>query len=110
MTADQAPIWKALTGRPLNDRQVAVLEIYWHAKEAGEAALPVEEVARRLASAVEVDPGKAVDFVKGALRSFGRRLFQTLNKVPLKIGKDSLGDGVADEIPLLELLAISTGP
>lgn len=110
MTKIQAQIWAALTSRPLNERQIALLEIYWRARAAGEPALSVEEAARRLSQAVDVDPAKAVDFVKGALRSFGRRLFQTLERPPLKVGKDRMGDGVADEIPILALLSIETGP
>lgn len=110
MTGIQAQIWAALTSGPLNERQVALLQIYWLAWAADEPALSVEEAARRLAQDVEVAPAKAVNYVKGALRSFGRRLVQTLEHPPLKYGKDSMGDGVADEIPLLALLSIATGP
>lgn len=104
ITALQGQIWHALTDRPLNDRQTLILQAYWRAKNDGEAALPVEEVARRLAAAGTVDPDRAVDYVKGALRSFGRRLFQTLDRPPVRLGADHQGDGVADEIPLLALM------
>ena len=78
VSAAVSQIWRALTDRPLNDRQTLVLEILWRAKQAGEPALPVDEVARRLAAAGTIDPDRAIDYVKGAYRSFGRRLFQTL--------------------------------
>ncbi len=110
MTGIQAQIWAALTSRPLNERQIALLQIYWQAWAAGEPAISIEEAGRRLAQEVEVEQGKADDYVKGALRSFGRRLFQTLERPPLKFGKDLMGNGVADEIPLLALLSILTGP
>lgn len=110
MTGVQAQIWAALTSRLLNERQVALLEIYWRAWAKGEQALSVEEAAHRLAQGIEVDPAKAVDYVKGALRSFGRRLYQTRERPPVKLGKDLMGNGVADEIPLLALLSIATGP
>jgi hypothetical protein len=110
LTPIQSQIWAALTARPLNERQIALLEIYWRARAAGEPALAVEEAARRLTAIVGVDSTRAVDFVKGALRSFGRRLLQTLERPPVQIGKDRMGGGVADEIPLLALLAIQAGP
>lgn len=110
VSAAVSQIWHALTDRPLNDRQALVLEILWRAKRDGEPALSIEEVARRLAAAGTVDPARAVDFVKGAYRSFGRRLFQTLAPTPVKIDVNAKGEGVADEIPLLALMSIETGP
>ena len=106
----QAQIWAALTNRPLNPRQVALLEIYWRARRAGEPALAVDEAARRLAAVFGVAHKLAVDYVKGALRSFGRRLLQTLARPPVKMGHDIAGHGVADEIPMLALLSIEVGP
>jgi hypothetical protein len=110
LSAVQAQIWAALTGRPLNDRQVTLLEIYWRARQANEPALSVEEAARRLATAFGIQHKLAADYVKGALRSFGRRLLQTLERPPAKTGHDIRGEGVADEIPLLALMSIETGP
>ena len=105
----QAQIWAALTDRPLNTRQTALLEIYWRARKAGEPALPVEEAAQQLASAVDLEPDRAVDYVKGSLRSFGRRLLKALKRPPVRIGYNRMGEGVGDEIPLLALLSIETG-
>lgn len=99
-------IWRALADKPLNERQAEILRIYWTARNAGEGPLPIEEVARRLAESLPVDPEKAVDFVKGALRSFGRRLFQTLTSPPVRLGRDRQGEGVGDEIPLLAMIDI----
>lgn len=110
LSAVQGQIWAALTGRPLNDRQVALLEIYWRACLADEPALSVEEAARRLARAFGIEHKLAADYVKGALRSFGRRLSRTLERLPVKMGHDIPGEGVVDEIPLLALMSIETGP
>lgn len=110
LTKVQGEIVKALTRKPpLNERQVAVLEVYWQAAKAGEPALPVDAVATRLIQKLQIDPLKAADFVKGALRSFGKRLFAELSKVPVQFGKDVMGDGVADEIPLLAMFDIAKG-
>jgi len=108
LTAVQGQIWAALTARALNHRQVAMLEIYWRARLAGEPALSVNEAGRRLAEALSVPHGEACNFAKGALRSFGRRLAQTLQRPPANLGNDN--PGAANEIPLLALLAIETGP
>lgn len=111
LTKVQGEIVLALTRKPpLNKRQVGILEIYWRAYKQGEPALPIETVATRLVQEIKVDPARAVDYVKGALRSFGKRLSAALSKVPVKFGKDAMGDGVADEIPLLALLSIEKGP
>ncbi|WP_201281728.1 hypothetical protein [Methylosinus sp. Ce-a6] len=109
LTAPQTRIWRALTLRPLNVRQTELLAIYWRAWRAGEPALAVEEAARRLAGRIDVGE-RAVDFVKGALRSFGRRLYSTLDKAPVRVGTNRHGEGVADEVPLLALVDILTGP
>ncbi len=110
LTRVQGQICAALTCQPLNDNQTELLAIYWRAFRDHEPALPVEEAARRLAAALGLDPARAANYVRGALRSFGRRLSHTLEPLPRRIGRDRLGDGVADEIPLLALLTIETGP
>jgi hypothetical protein len=110
LTPVQGQICAALTHRPLNPRQTELLAIYWRARSDQEPALSIEEAARRLVAALGLAPARAPAYVRGALRSFGRRLLQTLDRLPLRIGRDRLGDGVADEIPLLALLTIETGP
>ncbi|MGH6905738.1 MAG: hypothetical protein ACREIR_23715 [Geminicoccaceae bacterium] len=111
LTPVQGQIYAALTRQPpLNPRQRELLAIYWRARRDNEPALSVEEAGRRLATALGLEPARAAAYVRGALRSFGRRLLQTLDRLPLRIGRDRYGDGVADEIPLLALLAIETGP
>ena len=110
LTKLQGEIVVALTKKPpLNERQVAILEIYLQAHQNGELALSIDAVAERLlVKEIELKrPADAV--VKGALRSFGKRLFATLSKIPVKFGKDVMGDGVADEIPLLALFSIEKG-
>jgi hypothetical protein len=112
LTKTQGEIVAALTKKPpLNERQIAILEVYWDAHRRGEPALSIEAAATRLAQKIAVDPARGEDFVKGALRSFGKRLFATLSGIPpLKIGRDAMGDGVADAIPLLAMLSIEKGP
>ena len=113
LTKVQGEIVVALTRTPpLNERQVAILEIYWTAYTQGEPPLPIETVATRLAAkapVIAIDPTRAADYVKGALRSFGKRLFGALTRVPVQIGRDRMGDGVADEIPLLAMFSIEKG-
>src|SRR5690606_23129744 len=110
LTPVQGQIFAALTRRPLNQSQTELLAIYWRARRDGEPALSVDEAARGLAAALGADPARSADYVRGALRSFGRRLLRALEKVPLQVGRDRMGDGVADQIPLLALLTIETGP
>lgn len=111
LTKLQGEIVRALTRKPpLNERQISVLEIYWQAHHQGEAALSIETVAARLAQKIELDPSKTADFVKGSLRSFGKRLSAVLSKVPVQAGRDAMGNGVADEIPLLAMISIVKGP
>jgi len=110
LTPVQSQICAALTQKPLNPSQTELLAIYWRSWRDGEPELPIEEAGRRLAAALSVDPARASDFVRGALRSFGRRLIHTLERPPLRVGRDRFGDGVADEIPLLALVSIVTGP
>lgn len=110
ITPSQSQIWRGLTDRKLNDNQTAVLEIYWRAKIAGEPALSIDAVAKRLTASTGADPNDAANLVKGSLRSFGRRLDKALERIPVKLGTDRQGDGVADEIPLLALMSIETGP
>jgi hypothetical protein len=105
----QGEIAAALTKQPLNERQTAVLEIYAEAWRDQEGPLPVAEIAKRLVAKDLATADRASDFVKGALRSFGKRLLQTLSKPVLKIGKDHMGDGVVDNIPLLALFHVSKG-
>ena len=110
LTKMQGEIVSALTKKPvLNLRQVSCLEIYWKAAMNEEPALAVDAVGTRLATQGVVNPRQATDFVRGSLRSFGRRLRSTLIKVPIQVGKDIVRDGVADEIPLLALFDISKG-
>ena len=105
-----AEIHRALTQQPLNERQAEILRIYWNARREGEEALPIEEVARRLSESGLVSRDKAVDFVKGALRSFGRRLFATLSRSPIKTGRDRDGEGVGNEVPLMAMIEIIPVP
>ena len=79
LTPVQGQIWQALTGRQLNERQVALLEIYWRARQAGEPPLSVDEAGRRLATTFGIEHKLACDFVKGSLRSFGAASFRRLN-------------------------------
>lgn len=103
----QGQICAALTRQPLNDRQKEVLAIYWRADRGHEPALSIEEVGRRLAASLELDPARAADYVRGALRSFGRRLFRTAAKP----GEgEHAGEANGEAIPLLSLIAIETGP
>jgi len=107
----QQRIVVALTRQPpLNERQVATLEVYWDAYHETNAALPISEIAARLVKRGIVDPARAEDFVKGALRSFGKRLNGFANEsVALLLGVDRFGDGVADSVPLVVLLDIRKG-
>jgi len=83
LTKMQGEVVSALTKKPvLNLRQVSCLEIYWKAATNGEPALAVDAVGTRLAAQGVVNPRQATDFVRGSLRSFGRRLRSTLTKVP----------------------------
>lgn len=110
LTKVQGEIVSALTKKPvLNPRQVTILEIHWKATTSGGQPLSVDAVGARLVAEGGAEPNQATDFVRGSLRSFGRRLRATLTKVPVQIGKDMLGDGVADEIPLLAMFDISKG-
>lgn len=111
LTKVQGEIVSALTKKPvLNPRQVRCLEIYWTSATGGEPALSVDEVGNRLAAQGVVGQDQAADFVRGSLRSFGRRLRSALTKVPVQHGKDAMGDGVADEVPLLAMFAVGKGP
>ena len=80
----KALIWNALSNRVMNHRQIALLEIHWRARRDGEGPLSVEEAGRRLMEDVGEGEAPAVDFVKGALRSFGRRLTSALMKIALR--------------------------
>ncbi len=106
LTPLQKQIHDALTYRPLNDNQLQLISIYLAASQAKEGALSINTAAARLATAIGTGHGKAEELVKGALRSFGKRLFKKLKKVPVKHGKDKFGEGVADEIPLLAFVSI----
>jgi hypothetical protein len=111
LTSGQGRICAALTRQPLNSRQAALLGIYWHAYREGESALSIEDAGRRLAAAAGLDPARAADYVRGALRSFGRRLLRTADAAPsADEGRNHPGEGGGDAIPLLALLAIETGP
>lgn len=91
LTPAQERIWRALTDRPLNVRQRELLGIYWEARE--DEGLGVDEASRRLGERLGIDPVDAIDFVKGALRSFGKRLFKT-------------HDMAARDVPLTTMLSI----
>jgi hypothetical protein len=110
LTSIQQQIWSALTSSPLNIRQIAILKIYFQAYTTNEPALSVDETAMRLGKASGIDASKASEYIKGSLRSFGRRLFQTLERIPVKLGSNRLGEGVADEIPILAMFSIQAGP
>lgn len=102
LTPLQGQICAALTRQPLNARQAELLAIYWRAHRSREAALSIEEASRRLAATLDLDPARAEDYVRGALRSFGRRLTRSRER-------DGAGEAAGD-IPLLALIAIETGP
>jgi hypothetical protein len=102
----QGQICAALTRQPLNSRQAELLAIYWRAQRNHEPALPVEEAGRRLAAGLGLEPARASDYVRGALRSFGRRLTRSLDRP----GDGDAAASAGDEIPLLALIAIETGP
>lgn len=91
LTRAQERIWRALTDRPLNPRQRELLEIYWDAREEG--AINVPEAGRRLAARIDLPGDDPIDFVKGSLRSFGKRLFKT-------------HDMPARDVPLTTMLSI----
>lgn len=107
----QQRIVVALTRQPaLNERQVATLEVYWAAYHETKQALPISEIAARLVERGIHDPARAEDFVKGALRSFGKRLNGFANEwVALVRSVDRFGDDVADLVPLVVLLDIRKG-
>ncbi len=106
-----AEIVAALTKRPpLNERQTFILATYWRAWRDGEPPLPISTIAERLAAEQPITGERASAYVEGALRAFGKRLGATLSEVPLLIGTDRLGDGVADALPLLAMFQISKGP
>ena len=107
LTPLQALIWSALTDRVMNHRQIALLEIHWRARRDGEGPLSVEEAGRRLIEDVGEGEAPAVDFVKGALRSFGRRLTSALEKAAKKTGPEAVR---FDGVPFHLLFAIDSGP
>ena len=109
LTQVQGEIHAALSYRPLNPFQVLMLGVYHQAYVDGLPGLSVDEMASRLKAKSDVDPKRAADFVRGGIRSFGKRLRQTLTVVPVVYGKDSMGDGVADETPLLAMFTVTLG-
>ena len=109
LTPLQKEIHKALTYRQLNQNQVALLWIYLEASYSKKGALSIEIAAASLAKKTGYSWAEAEKNVEGCLRAFGKRLNKTLKKIPLKIGKDKHGDGVADELPLLALVKIEKG-
>ncbi len=107
LTKTEALIWRALTDRPMNDSQIALLELHWRARRDGEPPMSVDEAARRLAQGGDVAyAGKAADYARGAMRSFGRRLTSALEKKPVKDD----GDASVDGFPFQLLFAIDSGP
>lgn len=106
LTGVQQEIAEALTNRPLNERQVCILEKYLINFKSGGGHVDVDSVAKYLLENVkEVETQKkAVEFVKGSLRAFGKRLNGTLTKPPGRRGKDKFGDGVLDEVPLMAMI------
>ncbi len=107
----QQRIVLALTRQPaLNERQVAILETYWAAYHESKQALPISEIAARLVKRGIVDPARADNFVKGALRSFGKRLNGFANEPVAWVSSvDRCGDGIADPVPLVVLMEIRKG-
>jgi hypothetical protein len=110
LTAVQSRIWAALTRRPLNERQLAVLEIYFRARLAREAPLSVEEAGRRAAEALGLPRKRARDYLRGSLRSFGRRLAKTRKVSPPRTDQDNSSNAAAGSVPLLAMMSIETGP
>lgn len=110
LTVRQGGIWAALTSQPLNQAQTEVLAIYARARKAGEGALPVETIAARLSEATGIDPAKAGAHVRGAIRSFGRRLTAVLRRVPGHHGHNRNGEDVFDQVPSLALFDVVVGP
>lgn len=107
LTPVQQQIATALLGRPMNDRQVGVLEIHLQNYRAAGAHLTIDAVAQQLVGQGLIkDQHRAADYVNGALRSFGKRLQGTLTKTPGRYGRDRFGDGVKDEVPLLAMFSI----
>lgn len=106
LTRTQQRIVQAMTRPPaLNVRQVGVLEVYWCAYHETRAALPISEIAVRLTRLGVVDATRAQDFVKGSLRSFGKRLNGFTDEPVSWVTK---GDG-ADPVPLVVLLETVKG-
>lgn len=107
LTKIQQEIAAALTSRTLNNRQIGVLEAHLRNFRAGGGQMTIHSVATYLVERGDVhDHAQAVKYVEGALRSFGKRLKATLTKIPFRIGKDPIGDGVADAVPLLAMFSI----
>lgn len=109
LTTGQAKIWAALAGQPLNAAQTEVLAIYARASRAGEGALPVETVARRLSQATGIERRKAEAHVRGAIRSFGRRLTVALDRIPGRFGHDQRSEDVFEQVPSLALFDVIVG-
>lgn len=110
LTTKQQVIVKALTYRPLNVTQIGVLEAHLRNIKSGSGHLSINKVAEYLVERYDLDTMmSAVNEVKGALRSFGKRLkafMPTQSDIPHRRGKDKFGDGVADPVPLLAMFSI----
>jgi hypothetical protein len=107
LTKVQGEICAALTQKPLNSDQTEILAIYWRAKKNGEEPISVWTVASRMdAVGTRADVSKE-NLVRGALRSFGRRLAGGLDRMREEL--DHLGPAV-QEIPLLAMMVIYKFP
>lgn len=110
LTARQQEIADALLAPKMNDSQVRVLQVHLQNYRAAGPHVPAETVADRLLEdslAESSNRELVINKVKGALRSFGKRLNRTLTgHIPCRIGVDRKGEGVADEIPLLAMFSL----
>jgi hypothetical protein len=81
----------ALTAKPLNACQEALL--IWHARNfaAGGGPLSVADLAKRLDAEQMADPSNSVALVIGAYRSLGQRLAGKLTSIPNRLGRIGWG-------------------
>lgn len=107
VTKCQQEITAALTNRTLNDTQIGVLEAHLRNFRGNGGHLSIASVAKYLVEHCNVENLEiAAQYVEGALRSFGKRLKTCLSTIPTRHGRDRMGDGVADEVPLLAMFSI----
>lgn len=110
LTKRQQVIVQALTYLPLNVTQIGVLEAHLRNFKSGGGHLSINKIAEYLVERYDVETMmSAVNEVKGALRSFGKRIktFMPIqSEIPNVLGKDKFGEGVADPVPLLAMFSI----